>query len=223
MEGYARVLTEALPNGEPVVATLPRRDDADLTLEMNALHGVGTQLISTSNTNDHVVADALSMASTRCSPGDPVTVDPVAAKLSDRMLLARKCLERAIDVRRQLGQTQNERSGSQENISFAYLREGDFKGAFDNAQAVTTTGYFAWNELVRALSAEKLLEGDKANDDVRAALGEARRAVRFFRVADFSPCELPVLLEDALFTAANQIVKDEHEGAGLTCDTAKPA
>jgi tetratricopeptide (TPR) repeat protein len=222
LQGYARVLTEASPNGEPVVANLPRRDDADLTLEMNALHGVGTQLIATYNASDRIVADALAMASTRCSPGSPVRVDPMAATLSDRMVLARKCLERAIDVRRQLGQTQNERSGSQENISFAYLREGDFKGAFDNAQAVTATGYFAWNELVRALSAEKLLEGNDAKGDVRVALGEARRAVRFFRVAEFNPCELPVLLDDALFAAANQIVTEEHEGEGLTCDTARP-
>jgi len=111
LQGYARVLTDASPNGEAVLASLPRRDDADLTLEMNALHGVGTQLISTYNASDQIVADALAMASTRCSPGAPITVDPMAAKLSDRMLLARKCLERAIDVRRQLGQTQNERSG----------------------------------------------------------------------------------------------------------------
>jgi len=76
---------------------------------------------------------------------------------------------------------------------------------------------------VRALSAEKLLEGDSAKDDVRVALSEARRAVRFFRVADFNPCELPVLLDDALFAAANEIVTEEHGGAGLTCEAAKPA
>jgi len=223
LKDYVRVLTDAAPNGDAVLASLPRRDDADLMLEMNALHGVGTQLISTYNASDQTVADALAMASTRCSPGQPVTIDPMAAKLGDRMLLARKCLERAIDVRRQLGQTQNERSGSQENISFAYLREGDFKGAFANAQAVTATGYFAWNELVRALSAEKLLEAEGARDDVRAALSEARRAVRFFRVAEFNPCELPVLLDEDLFAAANDIVKQEHGGDGLTCDAVKPA
>lgn len=223
LQGYVRVLAEEAPRGDAVLASLPRRADADLMLEMNALHGVGTQLISTYNVDDQIVAEALAMAAVRCSPDAPVVIDPMTAKLADRMLLARKCLERAIEVRRQLGQTQNERSGSQENISFAFLRERDFKGAFANAQAVTATGYFAWNELVRALSAKKLLEEDGAGDDVRAALGEARRAVRFFRVADFNPCELPVLLDEALFEAANAIVKEEQGGAGLVCEATKPA
>lgn len=221
--GFAQVLTDAAPNGDAVLASMPKRDDADLQLEMNALHGVGTQLISTYKDSDQIVADALAMASTRCSPGAPVTIDPTAAKLADRMLLARKCLERAIDVRRQLGQTPNERSGSQENISFAFLRESDFDGAFKNTQAVNATGYFAWNELVRALSAERLLAGERgASDAVRAALGEARRAVRFFRVQEFNPCELRVLLDDELFQAANTIVAQEHNGVGLKCERLPP-
>jgi hypothetical protein len=128
------------------------------------------------------------------------------------MLLARACLNQAIRLRERLHQTDNQVSGTAENVSFSYLRDGDFEGALANAVAVERTGLFPWNELVRALSASQM--------KTPAALKverEARRSVSYFAIGRFNPCELQVLLNADLFAKARALVEQEHRGESLVC------
>jgi hypothetical protein len=204
LRDYALALRQS---GEFATAS---RDEAELTLAMNAFHGVGTQLIATFDTPENDLRNELDLSASLCGrPED-------GSKGSARMLMARACLKQAVQLRQRLRQTSNQISGSTENIGFSYLRDGDFEGAFANATAVERTGLFAWNELVRALSARHL-----KTPDARTAEQSARRSVRYFETARFNPCELEVLLSKELFAEAKTIIEQEHRGDSFGCEAAK--
>ena len=179
---------------------------------MNAFHGVGTQLIATFEAPDQDLRTELELASRLCGP--PEQDD----KGSARMLLARACLRQAVRLRERLHQTDNQVSGTAENVSFSYLRDGDFEGALANAVAVERTGLFPWNELVRALSAGQM----KTPQAVKAER-EARRSVSYFAIGRFNPCELQVLLNADLFAKARSLVEQEHRGESLVCPASQIA
>lgn len=182
------------------------RDEAALTLAMNAFHGVGTQIIATFDVPDQDLRAELDLAGSLCGKADE------SEKGSPRMVLARSCLNQAIRLRERLHQTDNQVSGTAENVSFSYLRDSDFEGALANAVAVERTGLFPWNELVRALSANHM-----ATTAASRAEREARRSVSFFAIGRFNPCELQVLLNEDLFAEAQSIVEQEHRGETLVC------
>lgn len=195
-------------NSETAAAT--NGDEAALTLGMNAYHGVGTQLVATFPVSEQELHDELTLARTLCGDAEDT------GKGSARMLLARTCLNQAINLRKRLRQTVNQVSGTGENVSFSYLRDGDFEGAFANSAAVERTGLFAWNELVRALSA-----GHLTTATARQAEQEARRNVGYFAMGRFNPCELEVLLNTDLFQEARAIVEAEHGGESFACAATK--
>jgi len=188
------------------------RDEAALTLAMNAFHGVGTELVATFDMPDEDLRAELDLAGSLCGKAEE------GQKGSPRMLLARSCLDQAIRLRERLHQTNNQVSGTAENVSFSYLRDGDFDGAYANAAAVERTGLFAWNELVRALAAKHV-----ATPAARKAERDARRNVSFFATGRFNPCELKVLLNAELFAEARSIVEAEHKGESLVCAATQTA
>lgn len=184
LRDYARVLATTWQNSATTA------DDGEIFLAMNAFHGVGTTLIVLNNAGDPAVAEALPLARQACAPEG-----------EELMQLAISCLHRAVALRQRLRQTPNEVSGTAENLGFAYLRTGDFDGAFRNAEAVERTGLFAWNELLRALSAAHL-----SSEAARLSGAEARRNVRFFNIEQFNPCEIRVLLNDDHFAEAVALI-----------------
>ncbi len=178
----------------------PDMDEDSLTLAMNGFHGAGTALIATFNLLDAELRQELAVASEVCGQR---TED----KGSARMILARACLSKAIDLRSRLRQTSNQISGTAENIGFTYLRDGDFDGAFANSLAVERTGLFAWNELIRTLAASHL-----RSPSSNRAQSEARKNISFFETGRFNPCELQTLLGPDLFAEAQAIVLTAHGG-----------
>jgi|GEM_PF-1344538 len=186
--------------------------EATINLAMNAFHGVGTLLVAMVDVPDQELRSELDLARNLCGKPD------AADKGSARMLLARSCLNQAIRLRERLQQTPNQVSGTRENVSFSYLRDGDFAGAYSNASKVERTGLFPWNELLRALSAAHL-----KTDEAVTAEREARRNVRFFEVGRFNPCELNVLLGADLILEARALIEGEHKGAALACGAAPVA
>ncbi len=184
-------------------------DEAAITLAMNAFHGVGTMLVAMFDVPDQDLRAELDLAAGLCGKAEE------ADKGSARMLLARSCLAQAIRLRDRLHQTPNQVSGTRENVSFSFLRDGDFAGAYANASKVERTGLFPWNELVRALSAAHV-----KTDDAADAGREARRNVRFFEIGRFNPCELNVLLGAELMAEARSLVEREHQGQALACAVA---
>jgi hypothetical protein len=195
-------------------------DDAALNLAMNAFHGVGTLLISTFDVPEENLRKELDLAGVLCGKSDE------GGSASTRMALARACLNKAIGLRERLHQTPNQINGTGENVSFSYLRDSDFQRAYDNTVKVEKTGLFAWNELLRALSAHEVAANETATPEDRAAAleaeREARRNVSFFEVGRFAPCELKFLLNADLFDKASKIVADEHAGKSLACDAVQP-
>lgn len=195
-----------------------RNRQSELTVAMNAYHGVGTTLIAMHDAadDDPVIARATEIAERAC-------VEEVAttgatfdlAATNPRLRLAEKCLRAAMALRRRLGQTDNQISGSGENLTFAYLAEGNYDHALTHARAVERTGLFAWNELMRALSADHV-----DSDEARRVSQRARRNVALFRVSQFNLCELNVLLSDELYGEAVQIVREQHPGDEAGCATA---
>jgi hypothetical protein len=182
-------------------------DIAELSLAMNAYHGVGTTLIALPDTSDaRLIANALQTAARECH----------ALNTPTPMRVAERCLLEAVALRRRMGQTPNQVSGSNENLSFAYLRETDFTRAFNHATAVHETGLFAWTELVRVLAANNLTQ---KTDATRAAAREARRNISFFNVGDFNLCELRRLLSEALYQRAVRIIQEEHPRERVACQT----
>jgi hypothetical protein len=135
------------------------------------------------------------------------------------MNMASACLRSAIDLRTRIRQSPNQISGSRENLSFALLREGDHAGAFRNTEDVERTGLFAWNELVRAMTAAELQGGQDAalRKAATEALPEARRNVSFFTPAQFAVCELEALLSPQDFETAVALLRDTHKGAEIGC------
>ncbi|MEM7766679.1 MAG: hypothetical protein AAF253_04235 [Pseudomonadota bacterium] len=178
------------------------RREALLTLEMNAFHGLGTVLIAADAGGYQSVNSAHDLARDACPTGE-ITYG------SDRTRLMHACLQRAIDLRRQLQQTENQVSGSGENISFAYLLDDDFSGAFANAEAVERTGLFAWNELVRAFVAREI--------GVAGAAEDARRNVALFQADEFNMCEIRKLLKPPHYELAAALLQSEHPDFTPNC------
>ncbi|MFN4024662.1 MAG: hypothetical protein ACK4MQ_07510 [Hyphomonas sp.] len=195
--------------------------DAELLIKMNAYHGLGTVLISTLNDADDArLTEARQLADRVCKP--------VAGAGRTPLELADACLDEAIEIRRsKLRQTRNQISGSRENLTFIHLRAGDTKQAYETAKDIETTGLFAWNELMRVLTAEKFLEEIKASrsdeskdqrektntliKELESTAGIARRNVSHFRIDQFNLCEIQVLLSEGDFEQARQIIFDEHK------------
>lgn len=198
-----------------------RNRQSEMLVAMNAFHGVGTTLIAlhTAPDSDATIVRATAIAERACT--DNVSNTGVAFEIfarSPRLQLAERCLRAAMAVRRRLSQTDNQISGSGENLTFAYLADGNYTKAFEHAQQVEGTGLFAWNELMRALAA-----GHVDNPgEVRHIREEARRHVGFFNQSQFNLCELRVLLGEELYGEAEEIVRetrsDEDEEVG--CPTA---
>ncbi len=190
------------------------RDAAELTLAMNAYHGVGTTLIAGVAIPDDApgMREALAIAAEACRGRADYSHRSV------RMALALSCLDEAIALRRALGQTANQLSGSAENISFAHLRDGDINAAYANTVAVERTGLFAWNEVVRALVASRVsLEGGGAQRAAAAAAADARRNVAMFSVGQFNLCELRALFDPEMYEAARAFIAETHPGEEVRC------
>lgn len=202
---YSESLQQAAPESRSATA-----DAADLALAMNAFHGVGTTLIALYDADENEVASALAVAERECQ-GEAEAVSP-------RMQLAERCLREAMALRRRLGQTESQVSGTGENLSFVYLRDADFARALDNAVSVEATGIFAWTELVRALAASPAHAAD--NESARPIAAQARRRVSFFNVSEFNLCELQALLSAGLYAEAVRIIEREHPGETVACEAA---
>jgi len=168
-----------------------------LTLRMNAFHGLGTVLIATADeTEDEALSEARELARSSCrsSEGD---------EGSPTMVLARACLLDAMELRRRLGQTDNQISGTGENLSFTYLWDEQFDRAFDHAETVERTGVFAWNELVRAIAARAIGSDAEARD--------AMRNVELFDdPTSFNICEIRNLLRDETYASAVEIMAEAY-------------
>ena len=191
--------SEALANYAQVLdqtwrTAFTTRDEGEMLLAMNAFHGVGTTLIVLNDSNDPAVQQWLPLARQACTPANEGLMDVAIA-----------CLSKAIALRRAIGQTANEVSGSQENLGFAYLRTNDTEGAFANAETVAGTGLFAWNELVRALAASQL-----DTPEAQRALRAAKRNIGFFGIGSFNPCEIRRLLNEDQFDRALDILSNAH-------------
>ncbi|MES1198382.1 MAG: hypothetical protein ABUS48_00170 [Pseudomonadota bacterium] len=192
-------------------------DRAELTLAQNAFHGIGTTLIALGATaaNNANLSDALLIAHQRCTGAAP---PPASA--SPQMQQALACLSRAIALRRQQRQSENEVAGTQENLGFAYLRDRDFDDAYRNAASVHQNALNSWNELVRALSAkyvQQSAQDQSLRQEAAAASTDARRNVAFLPVGSFNVCELQALLNPDLFSEATDIIKDAHPGEQVSC------
>lgn len=191
----------ALNRVDPAADDTP--DPAEQTIQMNAFHGLGTVLITTADLpTDAGVDAARALAERVCGADD-------AGKGSHLMKLTRACLDKAITLRVALGQTENQQSGSAENKGFTFLRDSDFDGAFTHATNIEKTGLFAWNELIRALSAEKVGDNDIAR--------EARRNVSMFPPEGFNACELKALMTPEVYESALSIISSEHGGLDVSC------
>jgi hypothetical protein len=167
-------------------------------LEMNAFHGLGTQLVATRARPDADIASALAIARARCG------VDETAS----RMAIARACLDAAVTLRKRLGQTQSDQAGTLENKNFAYLAERDFAGALANANAVADLrAPLAWNELARMLAAENAPAGADAKTNARVAR-EAAANLSHLDYDGFAVCELKVLLDADLFARAEKALAE---------------
>tara|TARA_R110000850_G_scaffold141081_2_gene262793 strand:+ start:32518 stop:33891 length:1374 start_codon:yes stop_codon:yes gene_type:complete len=192
----------ALNRVDPAADDAP--DPAEQLIQMNAFHGLGTVLITTADLPPDAEVDAArALAERVCGSGD-------AGDGSTLMKLTRACLDKAIALRIALGQTENQQSGSAENISFTYLRDGDFQGALAHSKQIEKTGLFAWNELVRALSAEAVGDEDVAR--------EARRNVSMFAPESFNVCELRALMTPEVYENARALISSEHDGFVVACD-----
>ena len=192
----------ALNRVDPAAEDAP--DPAEQLIQMNAFHGLGTVLITTADLPPDAEVDAArALAERVCGSGD-------AGDGSTLMKLTRACLDKAIALRIALGQTENQQSGSAENISFTYLRDGDFQGALAHSKQIEKTGLFAWNELVRALSAEAVGDEDVAR--------EARRNVSMFAPESFNVCELRALMAPEVYENARALISSEHDGFVVACD-----
>lgn len=206
LRDYARTLERTAG-----VAASLTQDLTEVTLAMNAFHGVGTSLIALHGVSDDDanMRAALSVARNSCPAATGGTGSP-------RMQIAESCLRIAMSLRERLGQTPNQVSGTSENLSFVYLRDRNFQAAYDNARRVERTGVFPWNELMRALTARHVPNAR----DAAAAQHEARRNISFFRVRQFNLCELRVLLDDALYNEAVEIIRQEHPNEAVSCEAA---
>jgi len=184
------------------------------TLQMNAFHGLGTQLIATFDRADSELGAALDVARKKCGPAEGAD-----GSKAFRMALARACLDKAVELRKSLGQTLNDQAGTLENENFAYLRVDDFNSTFRHSSAVRQQALLAWNELAQALAAQALSEAKPdtaagsatlSRSGAAKAAKNAERNVSFFSVDDFAVCELKVLLNADLYANAVAIIEKTH-------------
>lgn len=209
---YARALDQSAPALAPSAdagdaAATP--DEATTLAAMNAFHGLGTTLIAGAllPADSPELSEGLAIAARHCGKPDEGR--------SERMGLAVACLHQAMNLRRALGQTPNQISGSAENIGFALLRDRDYNGAFAHASTVERSGLFAWNETVRALSAQAA--GAGAASARAAAARQAQLNLSFFTVAEFNLCEIRALLSDKNYAAARRLIAAAHPGEKVEC------
>ncbi len=207
----------ALKMSDHLSKTDPRPNDrAETTLRMNAYHGLGTVLIaSLGHTDNGNVAAAEALAREVCAP-DSFLQHP------EQTRLAYACLQQAIRIRREeLRQTPNQISGSGENITFIHLRDGKLKEAYDHTVATHRTGLFAWNESLRAMIAERLMDAEETSRGERASYREALNAalgnVSRFEDGQFNLCELRVLLSDADYADLERIVLSQRPNVPVEC------
>lgn len=228
LEAYGQALVR-IKEMEAANPARGRASDAELTIKMNAFHGLGTVLISTLNVSDDArLTAARQLADTVCKPGE------AAAGGRSPLSLAHACLDEAIALRTSLRQTRNQISGSKENLTFIHLRAGETRKAYETTREIETTGLFAWNELMRVLTAEKLEaeiksertdqsreERDATNrllKELQNAASLARRNVSHFGIDQFNLCEIEVLLTAEDYQRAREIILDEHRSRDITAD-----
>lgn len=210
LRDYAAMLTQSAAAAADADA-----DHADLDLAMNAFHGVGTTLIALNGAraDDANVQAGLAVAARECPQQSQ---DGGSAQ----MRLAIACLSQAMALRRRMGQNPSQVAGTGENLGFAYLRDNDFPGALDHANRTAGDTLAAWNELVRALAAERIAaaaEGEDA-DAAREIARQARSNISFFTPPQFDLCEVRRLLSPELYREAVAIVRDEHRNEEIPCE-----
>jgi tetratricopeptide (TPR) repeat protein len=209
LKTYATALEASFADQPP--ATTDDPDTATLTNRMNAYHGLGTTLIAASRNHlsesDAEFKYAIAVARRLCKPtdGEPQPVKP--------MHFARACLDRAILLRRALGQTPSQVTGSQENLGLALLLDQEYRGALENFKRVNRISpTHAWNQIVGYLAARHL--GD------RKLRHDTRENISLFKTAQFNVCELHQLLPDDLFNEARAVIEDTHpHDEPVTCPT----
>lgn len=176
---------------------------SDRTFQMTLFHSLGTTLASTHGLeNDADVQAARRLAEDVCAPN-------AQTKGSERTRLTFACLDRAITLRRELNETPNQISGTLENQTFLFLQDKDYESAFKNTVNVEQSGLFAWNELLRAISADRVGEWQVAI--------QARRNVSLFAPSQFNVCELRALRPANLYEEARQIISTQHYGIDVDC------
>ncbi|HRO04471.1 MAG TPA: hypothetical protein PLS69_12785, partial [Terricaulis sp.] len=206
---YARSLEASAPSAAAAAEGGARSEaEAESQLALDAFHGVGTTLIAAASMDEESpgLSEALAIARRHC---------PGAQSETERMALAVSCLNEAIRLRRYLGQTENQVSGTAENITFAYLRSNDFNSAFQNTMEVERTGLFPWNEALRAFTASRA--DAPARADRRRAAAEARSNVSRFSLGQFNTCELRALLAPEMFDSLRELISETHDGAEVSC------
>ena len=212
LEAYARSLSLTRAAMDTSQSHNPLLRDSSLyELLLNAYHGLGTVSIRPIDTTKSAsLAEAMAAALTACD-ADMIEMG------SNQTRLAHACLNKAIDMRESLGQTENQRNGTRENISFVYLRDGDIVRALENAERVEANGLHAWNELVRALTA-RLVQDMGDGPSTRSIEVEAKRNISMFQATEFNICEIQTLLGKEHFDIALEIVQDEHPGFEASCE-----
>ncbi len=203
---YARALAQSV-----VLVSGDRPEEAELTLAMNAFHGLGTTLVAGALLSEETpeLREALAVATAQC--GAP------APSHSPRMGLAVACLGRAMELRQRLGQTANQISGSAENVGFALLRDKDYDAAYAHSLAIERTGLFAWNEILRALSASGAGDAAAPAGARAAILRQALLNMSLFSVDEFNLCELRALLGDRDYAEARKLIAGTHPGERVEC------
>lgn len=199
---YAKGL-RILLNASAVGGDDLRSEQERLELQYNLLHGLGAVLTSAfENGEDDALKSAREYAEQVCLPG-------TAGRGSPKTRLAFACYEQAISIRRKLNQTHNQISGTEENITFLYLHDGELIEAYKHASEIARTGLFAWNELLRAIASEEL--------GLRAEALQSRRNVALFSPYQFNLCEFTQLLPAQLADDAVRIVSEEHPRFSYSC------
>lgn len=199
--------TQALLLIDAAKAQNPKLNALPSEFEISALHGIGTTLIRDSaalQAADPKMQAAIEVAKQACPNAE--------AGFSPATSLALACLDAAIAKRKLAGQTASQVNGTAENKGFAYFRDNKFEEAFGNSQTIAANAPSAWNELVRVIAADHLLDGDDAKR--RAEAKKARAAawdnVSFFEVGAFNTCELKSLFSAPLYDEAIGVLTRTH-------------
>ena len=189
-----------LNNNENVA--LQRGDVGALSTAALAYEGLGTTIISTSQegAQNASVAGGLAHARTYCARGPAAA----ASDGDNRLALARQCIQRAMETRRQLRQTEIEIAGAEQVVGIALLREHKFDDALAHAQRIDAAAPYAWNTAVRWIAARSASNEAETAD----ALDEAR----IFPRASFNECELRPLLGDEYAQALDDLLQQTREG-----------